>query len=119
MHLFERQLLNETPAGLNIDQCEIFLQNIWENRFSFGLEDEGRYKFKRDTQQKFLFFNRKGLRAGKYAGVIKTKNETVNIYPKIFQSDKNHLIAGKDPDFSAYVFSYSVVDVLFRKNTFA
>ena len=44
-------------------------------------------KFK-DSEQKFIQFTRTGLNAGKYAGVIKTKDEIINIYPKIFKSEK-------------------------------
>lgn len=106
MQLFEHQHIGELPKSFDSDKCERILQDIWESRYSFGLEDESRYKFNKDSEQQFIKFTRKGLNTGKYAGVIKTKDEIINIYPKIFKPKETINLAESDPNYSRYVFSH-------------
>jgi 5-methylcytosine-specific restriction enzyme subunit McrC len=106
MHLFEHQHLKTLPPTFDAVQCKSHLQKLWEERYAFGLENDSQYEFKRDTEQKFLKFGIADLKVGKYAGVIRTANDTIHIYPKIFDTEANRTVASKGENFSSYVFSH-------------
>lgn len=106
MHLFEYQHLKTLPPNFDAVKCESHLQKLWEERYAFGLENDSQYEFKRDTKQKFLKFGQADLTVGKYAGVIRTANHTMHVYPKIFDTEANRAMANIDEDFSSYVFSH-------------
>ena len=106
MYLFEYQNLKKLPSSIDAVQCEAYLQKLWEGRYAFGLEDESQYEFKRDSKQKFIKFGITDLTASKYAGVIRIANETIHIYPKIFDSESHRSLAETDESFSSYVFSH-------------
>lgn len=106
MHLFEHQYLKTLPISFDTDRCDSHLQKLWEGRYAFGLENDSQYEFKRDTKQKFLKFGRADLTVGKYAGVIRTANHTIHVYPKIFDTEANRAESNIDEDFSSYVFSH-------------
>ncbi|MDG1037031.1 MAG: hypothetical protein P8O87_09360 [Crocinitomicaceae bacterium] len=106
MHLFEHQHIKTLPASFDLDQCDSHLQKLWEGRYAFGLENDTQYQFNTDTKQKFIKFGRAELTAGKYAGVIRTAKETIHVYPKIFDTETNRLVANSDANFSSYVFSH-------------
>jgi 5-methylcytosine-specific restriction enzyme subunit McrC len=106
MHLFEHQRCKTLPDTFDVDGCEDHLQKLWEGRYAFGLEEDTRYEFRRDTKQRFIHFGRTDLSAGKYAGVIRTRQETIHVYPKIFDTGNNRALAQEDASFSSYVFSH-------------
>jgi len=109
MHLFEYQELKKDKLpDFNTKECEKILDDLWSSRYSFGLEGDYEYnKFNKDSKQQILSFTRlEGIKAGKYVGVIKLKDEVINIYPKIFQTNENSKLANTNPDFSKYVFSH-------------
>jgi 5-methylcytosine-specific restriction enzyme subunit McrC len=107
MHLFENQKIEKVSTGFDINECEKTLDELWKSRYSFGLEDATRYRFNKNSRQQFISFTHsEGLKTGKYAGVIKLKDEVINIYPKIFKTNQNSKLAESDSDFSRYVFSH-------------
>lgn len=77
----------ELPQGWqqpdDLDELAGFLQQNWEQRAAFYDDSE------RSTQQQFLEITRAGdLRTKKYIGTIVFKGEQLNIYPRVFKSDK-------------------------------
>ena len=104
MRLYEHQRLEQRPQNFNVDKSRELLQSLWQNRFSFGLEDDSYFKFDKNTKQRYLKFGHKSLTAGNYVGVIKIDQNNIEIYPKIFEDsgDKNN----NSSDYSKYVFSH-------------
>ena len=86
MHLFEKQTKEKILLGFDINECDEVLDELWQNRYSFGLENDSRYAFNPNSKQKILYsIGIDSVKVGKYVGVIKLKNEVINIYPKIFK----------------------------------
>jgi len=107
INIFELQ--KNIPIGddVNFDVNEInhALQNIWDNKYAFhSLSDNFSSESK---DQKFLTINENSIEAGKYIGVIKTKSATINIFPKIFDTEENRNRIN-DRDFHQYVFSHLI-----------
>ena len=107
MHLFEKQTKEKILLGFDINECDEVLDELWQNRYSFGLENDSRYAFNPNSKQKILYsIGIDSVKVGKYVGVIKLKNEVINIYPKIFRTEENLKLAESDKNFSKYVFSH-------------
>lgn len=67
-----------------LDELEDFLQRNWEQRSVFY--EDGEVK----SQQQFLeFVGSGGIRTKKYIGTIVFKGEQLNIYPRVFSSEKD------------------------------
>ncbi|MDX9694307.1 MAG: hypothetical protein RBT49_00795 [Bacteroidales bacterium] len=71
-----------------IDELDIFLDNIWKKRERSVLNFWGEENNK-DTGQKFIQFDRKNktIRSNKYVGIIKYKDDVINLLPKIFYKE--------------------------------
>jgi len=107
MHLFEKQTKEKILLGFDINECDEVLDELWQNRYSFGLENDSRYAFNPNSKQKILYsIGIDSVKVGKYVGVVKLKNEVINIYPKIFRTEENLKLAESDKNFSKYVFSH-------------
>lgn len=68
----------------DLDGLEDFLQKNWAER-AFFYNDE-----KLESQQQFLkFIGRQSVRTNKYIGTIVYKGEQLNIYPRVFSTEKD------------------------------
>ena len=71
-----------TQAAL--DELSDFLQQNWEQRTAFYDDEEIK------SQQQFIeFIGSGGLRTKKYIGTIVFKGEQLNIYPRVFSTEKD------------------------------
>ena len=68
----------------NLESLEDALQEIWKTRRLFDKED----KSKKNQQYLRFDYRNQTVQARKYVGVIKTKEQTINILPKIFKGAK-------------------------------
>ena len=72
----------KTQAAL--DELSDFLQQNWEQRTAFYADKEIK------SQQQFLeFIGSGGIRTKKYIGTIVFKGEQLNIYPRVFSTEKD------------------------------
>lgn len=95
------------PEGFDKIFWTSTLQNIWRERYSFGMEGETRYDFKRDSEQILLNFSENEIKGGSFVGAISKNGQRINIYPKIFWSKSNEGLANKE-EFTKYVFSHLI-----------
>lgn len=66
-----------------LDELQDFLQQNWEQRYVFYEDNE------KKTQQQFLeFTGQQGVRTKKYIGTIVFKGEQLNIFPRVFSTEK-------------------------------
>jgi 5-methylcytosine-specific restriction enzyme subunit McrC len=93
------------PEGFDRLFWEKTLQTIWRERYSFGLEDNTRFEFKRDCKQVLLNFTEKGIKGGDFVGSVSKNGHRINIFPKIFWSSTNDDYSQTD-EFAKYVFSH-------------
>ena len=93
------------PEGFDKIFWKKTLQNIWRERYSFGMEEDTRYDFKRDSQQVLLNFLEDEIKGGAFVGAVSKNGQRINIYPKIFWSKTNEDLANKE-EFTKYVFSH-------------
>lgn len=86
MDLFEFGDPQELPLDFNIDSFENFLNDIWI-KYQNEKDKEYFYNFSKDNQlskkQRFLNINRNKIQSCNYVGLIKFKNKSFNLYPKI------------------------------------
>lgn len=95
------------PIGFDKTFWEKSLQDIWTNRYSFGMEENTRYNFNKDSNQVILTFSDNKVMGGNFVGSIAKKGQRINIYPKIFWSEANEEYSHfKSEEFSKYVFSH-------------
>lgn len=67
-----------------LDELQEFLQQNWEQRAAFY--EDGEVK----SKQQFLdFTGQQGIRTKKYIGTIVFKGEQLNIYPRVFSTEKD------------------------------
>jgi len=107
INIFEKQKNKPIGDDINFDINEInhALQNIWDNKYAFHSLSE---KYSNESKvQKFLTINGNSIKGGNYFGVIKTKSATINILPKIFDTEENRNRID-DKDFHHYVFSHLI-----------
>lgn len=77
------KLPSSWQSQMALDELADFLQQNWEQRFVFY--EDGEVK----SQQQFLdFVGSGGIRTKKYIGTIVFKGEQLNIYPRVFSTDK-------------------------------
>ena len=75
-------VLWQTQSAL--DELQEFLQQNWEQRYVFYEDNE------KKTQQQFLeFTGQQGVRTKKYIGTIVFKGEQLNIFPRVFSTEKD------------------------------
>ena len=73
----------EWQSQSSLDELQAFLQLNWEQRTVFY--DDGELK----SRQQFLgFVGQKGLRTQNYIGTIVFKGQQLNIFPKVFRTDR-------------------------------
>lgn len=98
MILFENHI-RKIDSAFPADGWKQTIDDIWKNRFSFGLEYDTKYKFNRDAKQLLLDIRKdESLKAGKYCGVIRSGEEEISIIPKIFHSNKTGKLVNENPD---------------------
>ena len=106
MFFFEGHKIN-IPTGFDKVKWVEILQETWKERYSFGLENDGRFEFNPNSKQKILKISDNDITPGIYVGTISCGGERINIYPKVFYSKKNELLAKTESEkFSNYVFSH-------------
>lgn len=93
------------PAGFDTDFWEETLQRIWNERYAFGMEEQTRHAFRRDSEQAFLKIHGDGVRAGDFVGSVCREGKRIHLYPKIFFSEQNARSAST-AEFATYVFSH-------------
>lgn len=96
-----------TPSPVDFDRLfwKKNLQIIWSERYSFGLEENTRHEFNRDSKQVILKFTEDGIKGGDFVGSVSKNGQRINIFPKIFWSRDNEDIAQTD-EFANYVYSH-------------
>lgn len=68
----------------SLDELHDFLQQNWEQRYVFYEDNE------KKTQQQFLeFTGQQGIKTKKYIGTIVFKGEQLNIFPRVFRTEKD------------------------------
>jgi 5-methylcytosine-specific restriction endonuclease McrBC regulatory subunit McrC len=77
------KLPSSWQSQLALDELEEFLQQNWEQRAVFYQDGEVKSK-----QQFIEFIYPRGLRTKKYIGTIVFKGEQLNIFPRVFSTDK-------------------------------
>lgn len=78
------KLPNSWQSQTALDELNDFLQQNWEQRTVFY--EDGEVK----SQQQFLdFIGSGGIRTKKYIGTIVFKGEQLNIYPRVFSTEKD------------------------------
>lgn len=81
--LKNRILPEEWQSQSSLDELSEFLQRNWEQRSVFYEDGE------LSSRQQFLAFTgQKGLRTNNYIGTIAFKGKQLNIFPKMFRSEK-------------------------------
>jgi 5-methylcytosine-specific restriction enzyme subunit McrC len=93
------------PAGFDVVFWKETLQRIWNERYAFGMEEHTRHAFRRDSEQVFLKMQSGSIRPGDFVGSVCREGKRINIYPKIFYSEKNVGSASTE-EFATYVFSH-------------
>ena len=74
----------EWQSQANLDELADFLQKNWEQRSVF-FDDS-----KVDSKQQFIgFTGQKGIRTKNYIGTIVFRGEQLNIYPKVFRTERD------------------------------
>lgn len=77
------KLPNSWQSQMALDELADFLQQNWEQRSVFY--EDGEVK----SQQQFLdFLGSGGVRTKKYIGTVVFKGEQLNIYPRVFSTEK-------------------------------
>lgn len=79
-----RILPEEWQSQSSLDELAEFLQRNWEQRSVFY--DDGELT----SRQQFLSFTgQKGIRTNNYIGTIVFKGQQINVFPKLFRSEKD------------------------------
>ncbi|WP_044173585.1 McrC family protein [Flectobacillus major] len=90
----------EISTGLSDDKIKRFktyLDEVWQSRKQYGLEEDERDSFygSDKKKQRFLTFDGDKIRANNYVGFIQFEGLTLNIYPKICQEMPQEQISSK------------------------
>ena len=90
----------EVSTGFSDDKIKRFktyLNEVWQSRKQYGLEEDERDSFygSDKKKQRFLTFDGDKIKANNYVGFIQFEELTVNIYPKICQEVPEEQIISK------------------------
>lgn len=81
------------------------LQTIWSERYSFGMEENTQYEFKKESKQIILKILETEVIGGDFVGSVSKNGQKINIFPKIFWSPKNEDYV-QTSEFANYVFTH-------------
>ena len=91
-HLFEYAKPTEFTGGLDsFNDLDAFLDEIWKKREKSSFNFWNKDNYEKHSPQHFIEFFRKNLtfRSTKYVGIIRYNGQTINLLPKIFDSDNS------------------------------
>jgi len=102
-NLFEYGQWEEVANRAHLEQM---LNGVWQNSAAYGSVDEDEEAD--PNKQPYLKFDGQKIKARNYVGFIQNSDEVIEIYPKVFFSNKEEALEKKDVMLSnvLYWFSY-------------